>query len=993
MRLRGGKNGPGYLLRRSGFAIPHRVATVMACLRQIVLLIAGVGILAGIYIWAPVPTFAAGPPKIEEEWVSDVSSGSATLHATINPEGNATAYRFEYAASEAALLAGEGEVLPAPPLAEGDAGAGSAGVPVEAPLQDLQPKTTYWYRVVATDAAMEEAVGCKTLKSCLALTTQSPSGESVPSDGRVWELVSPPVKDGALIGPIGESGMVQAADDGGAIAYLSIGPAKSESEEQPSGNAYGSQILSVRQPVGGWLSGDIATSHEAAAALAVGIGEEYQWFSPDLSLAIVEPLVSQIFKNEPEAPTPLSPGASERTIYVRDDKPLSPTNEGEQTDFGDAELEAADPEAEAGYLPLVTGCPSTGECGTRIKELADIEPGTKFGGLASSKNPNLTFLNATHNARSVILYAEEPLIKNAGQGQLYEWTVGRSPAERLRMVSVLPKGEQAEASVLGGGDQNPTSPLDMRGAISNDGSRVIFTYDQHLYMRDMASVPERTVELDAVQGGVASGPDATFQFATSDGSKVFFTDGERLTSGSNSEPSTPDLYECEMMENAAGELECKLTDLTTEVTAPTGAGVKGYVAVGDGDSSYMYFVATGVLTEEKNERKEEATTGANNLYMLHYDEETKQWDRPVFIAKLSRNDFNDWGESLAGLEHMTSRTAPDGGYFAFMSERSLTGYDNRDASAEAHGASDEEVYLYRAPVAGAPDGGLVCVSCNPTGERPSGVRDSAEAREGAHLLVDQQNIWSGTNEEWLAGSVPGWTAMAKDTATYQSRYLSDEGRVFFDSPDGLVPQATNGLEDVYEYEPLGVGGTAGCTAASSDYSERSGGCVNLISSGSSSEESAFLDASENGDDVFFLTSAKLVPEDRDTAFDVYDAHVCDAQAPCVSEVATPLPCSTAESCRLAPAAQPSIYGEPSSATFAGEDNPPTSVVTAPSVATVTKPAVKTCSKGKRLSHGECVKRSRKRAKRYGRRASLARHKGRHIGMHAGSANHERRTGR
>ncbi len=40
--------------------------------------------------------------------------------------------------------------------------------------------------------------------------------------------------------------------------------------------------------------------------------------------------------------------------------------------------------------------------------------------------------------------------------------------------------------------------------------------------------------------------------------------------------------------------------------------------------------------------------------------------------------------------------------------------------------------------------------------------------------------------------------------------MSNSGRLFFDSPDALVPQDINGLEDVYEYEPTGEGS---CTEA------------------------------------------------------------------------------------------------------------------------------------------------------------------------------------
>jgi hypothetical protein len=116
---------------------------------------------------------------------------------------------------------------------------------------------------------------------------------------------------------------------------------------------------------------------------------------------------------------------------------------------------------------------------------------------------------------------------------------------------------------------------------------------------------------------------------------------------------------------------------------------------------------------------------------------------------------------------------------------------------------------------------------------------------------------------------------------YQDRYLSNSGRVFFNSTDALVPQDTNGTVDVYEYEPTGVGG---CNEASQTFSARSAGCVDLISKGTSSEESVFLDASESGDDVFFLTTAQLSKRDTDSTYDVYDARVGGGEAEAVKPV-------------------------------------------------------------------------------------------------------------
>jgi hypothetical protein len=231
----------------------------------------------------------------------------------------------------------------------------------------------------------------------------------------------------------------------------------------------------------------------------------------------------------------------------------------------------------------------------------------------------------------------------------------------------------------------------------------------------------------------------------------------------------------------------------------------------------------------------------------------------------------------------------------------------------------------------------------------------AYSREGfLSLLVDPETNWAG---HWLAGSIPGWTTNSTGgSAVYRSRYLSDSGRLFFDSADGLVPRDANGREDVYEYEPGGVGGCS-----------KVGGCVGLISSGTSGEESAFLDASESGDDVFFLTAAQLAPQDLDRALDVYDARVCSASSPCLAGPPAPgVPCGTADSCRAAPSSQPGVFGAPSSATFSGAGNPvpgsgkPAAKKKGVSVARKLAAALRRCAAGPKRRRASCRARARRR---------------------------------
>jgi hypothetical protein len=329
-----------------------------------------------------------------------------------------------------------------------------------------------------------------------------------------------------------------------------------------------------------------------------------------------------------------------------------------------------------------------------------------------------------------------------------------------------------------------------------------------------------------------------------------------------------------------------------------------------------------------------------------------------FIATLSVGDRPDWephAKELPGTQ--TGEVSPDGRYLAFMSERSLTGYDNRDASS---GESDEEVYRFHYEP-GAPAGGsLVCASCDPTGARPAGWR----LQRGLSDVAFGGAPWTG---RWVAATILGKTEAAQSAgstslaAFYESRYMLDNGRLFFDSHDALVPQDINGVNDVYEYES---GATGGCSAAS-------GGCVALLSGGTGPEESAFVDASSSGDDVFFVTADKLAPQDVGDEYDMYDAHVCSAEVPCPASLAQSPPCTNEASCRPPQVLQPGVFGPSGSATFSGPGNQPGGVGTNPS--TVVKPKTKTvkCKKGDtKNKKGKCVKKTKKskKAKKTNRRA-------------------------
>jgi hypothetical protein len=729
-------------------------------------------------------------------------------------------------------------------------GAASSPIPVSVRVSGLSPGSLYHYRFVARDE--REGVVYEVHGEDRTLTTQPAGAIFELPDGRSWEMVTPLVKPGFVL-PLGELGDWQAASSGGAFTYLTA-PLSDEAQ----GSRGTDQVLARRDPSTGWASRDLALPEEEVVGPNAGNLYPYRFFSPELSQALVEP-PSGAFGEALNQP--LSAEASERTPYLRDQ--------------GSCEGSPG-----SCYRPLVTG-----KAG-----YANVPPATEFGG-------SVSFVGATADLQHVVLGSSVPLSGDpAPEGGLYEWSPG-SPQPRL--LSLLPGGGPAPGAALGFHDE------ETRNAISADGSRIAFTAEGHLYLRDAGR--SETLQLDAVQGGSGSGPaNAVFQTAAVDGSHVFFTDEQRLTADAGARQAQPDLYVCDVRtDEATGKLECGLSDLTPRTASGESAAVKGTAAGAAEDGTAIYFVANGSLASGACL---ESLVGepCNNLYLARLV--AGKWQPPHLIAALSSGDAPDWAGGNLGqhaLRTLTSRVSPDGRWLAFMSNRPLTGYDTRDAVS---GARDEEVYLYDAAAAGG-EGQIRCASCNPSGARPVGeqVQFPSEA-------ADAQGLWRG---RWLAANVPGWTNASGINTLHQPRYLDDSGRLFFNSVDALAPRDVNGTWDVYEFEPAGVGS---CDGGGPSFVERDGGCVALISSGSSGRQSAFVDASESGDDIFFWTHARLSPQDTDTAADIYDAHVCDAASPCLPPPSSVPPCGETSSCR-GPLAQPPAPTSPGTAALSGPGNP------------------------------------------------------------------------
>jgi hypothetical protein len=173
-----------------------------------------------------------------------------------------------------------------------------------------------------------------------------------------------------------------------------------------------------------------------------------------------------------------------------------------------------------------------------------------------------------------------------------------------------------------------------------------------------------------------------------------------------------------------------------------------------------------------------------------------------------------------------------GDYAAFTSTLPLTGYDN---------AANPEIFRYDAATEE-----ISCASCNPTSEEATG--EATLASDGLSL--------------------------------------TDDGRVFFNSTEGLVDRDLNGKRDVYEWSAQRPTTEVGAC-------HLEGGCVELISTGTSPFDSSLLGASTDGTDAYFFTRETLVTGDENgTRVKLYDARALGG----FPQVPPPHECQASDEC-------------------------------------------------------------------------------------------------
>lgn len=174
-------------------------------------------------------TLGAGAPSATTGGASAITDTGATLAGTVNPQGLTTGYEFQYGTTTA-----YGQHSDAT-----SAGAGSADVPVTAPLTGLTPGTVYHYRVIATND------GGTTVGADQTFTTTGTAPPPSPKATVTTGSATPSTSGATLTGALNPNGVATSY-------YFEFGTTANYGQQTPPGDAgSGTQAVSVSAIVNG----------------------------------------------------------------------------------------------------------------------------------------------------------------------------------------------------------------------------------------------------------------------------------------------------------------------------------------------------------------------------------------------------------------------------------------------------------------------------------------------------------------------------------------------------------------------------------------------------------------------------------------------------------------------------------------------------------------------------------------------------------------------
>jgi hypothetical protein len=794
--------------------------------------------------------------------VVSASETTAAVSTKMNPDGYPTSCSLQYV-SEAVFMAEGFNHAASVGCVTPDVGSGTSPVGVEAVVSGLEAGVAYRFRFVAkvSGAAGERAtIGGEGVFATYPRIVFPPCGNGVlrGEDGsnslpdcRAFERVSSPDNSEVYTtslpqhpedGVSSALALSQASPQGGGVVY--VGEAASAGEGNGTGNVgggEGDEHIATRT-ASGWESVDIEPD-------GAGPGTVYEDFGAGLEAGVVRTGLA----NEP-VPSPMLAGC----LYSRE-------TEGERS-----------------IVPVLAGA----DCGEPfVVGMAEGGAGVVFESRAAVAG---TGAKEAEPLKQPDPAKGEP--GNVGHENVYDY----SSEAGVHLVNVLPNGSPAAADATAGSlSSEPalitlsgtTPAVSVNGVVSVDGSRVFWTdlASGVVYVRlnplatqSRLSGGKCTQPADACTVQVSAGA-AMYWAASAEGVYAYYVEGGELW----------------RFDTETG---------VREAVAGAGAGVQGVIGVNqtgpEGADGFVYFVAEGALAEhaehrscqpasepQEVEQEEEglAPVGRGcNLYVTHED-------KTSLVAVLLAGDDAFAGTTLGNpqplrgdwsrvLGYRSAQLTPGGGALVFTSEAGLTGYDNVNTGNECghpvHACA--EVYEYRYD-----GGGVVCVSCVPSGVAPAGASDTRA--EGMFLPFEQASV------------------------VHSPRVVSGDGsRVFFDARFPLTPGGGTHM-GVFEWEAAGSGS---CVEGSPF---DGGGCLYLLAGGEVGP--AYLtESDESGDNVFFVARGGRIPGvSSGEVPGLFDARV-DGGFP---EPLEGVPCGSVEGCHVSWPPVPPVFSPFGSGTSPG----------------------------------------------------------------------------
>jgi hypothetical protein len=491
----------------------------------------------------------------------------------------------------------------------------------------------------------------------------------------------------------------------------------------------------------------------------------------------------------------------------------------------------------AGSCPGNIKAPDVSEVFARVdgfRTVAVSEPtGSSCGRCDTGVRAPALFAGASENGLQAFFMTTQPLLEGAGSMNLYEYDFSAPESERVWRVSAG-SGEPEVQGVA---------------RVSEDGSHVYFVAKGELLPTGTATTSAGSDELTSVatatgSGNPVEGEQIVEGLVTSRG---VFKAGQAI-SGSGIPAGTTIVRVGEGFLELSAPAEASGTGVALSAGAQpfavgdviVGAGIPvgDTITALDGQtltlSAPASASASGVTVTAANREGFAPTPGADNLYVYERDEAFPA-GRLQFVATLSPEDKDDWAAEDNGRPVQASGS---GRFLVFQSVQDLTAGDT---------SSLPQVFEYDAQ-----SEELIRVSVGQAGYVPGMANANANASQ-----IDTQ-----------AFGLQGGSPAGRDTGLALS---GDGATVVFGSAAALAAGAETaaaaGAQSVYEYHSsVGEGGRIG---EGNVYLVSDGEDVGEIHAGA---KGAFVDGIDaSGDDVFFESSDALVPGDRDTQYDLYDA--------------------------------------------------------------------------------------------------------------------------